>query len=47
MIGPLSTLSMGAFFLNETFNLWILMGTVLVLGGVFWVTKAPKVVEPL
>ena len=47
MIGPLSTLSMGAFFLNETFNRWILMGTVLVLGGVFWVTKAPKVVEPL
>ena len=47
MIGPLSTLSMGAFFLNETFNLWILMGTVLVLGGVFWVTKAPKVIEPL
>ena len=45
MIGPLSTLTMGAFFLNETFNLWILMGTVLVLGGVFWVTKAPKVVE--
>ena len=47
MIGPLSTLSMGVFFLNETFNLWILMGTVLVLVGVFWVTKAPKVVEPL
>jgi drug/metabolite transporter (DMT)-like permease len=45
MIGPLSTLTMGTFFLNETFNLWILMGTVLVLGGVFWVTKAPKVVE--
>ena len=45
MIGPLSTLTMGAFFLNETFNLWILMGTVLVLGGVFWVTKAPKVVK--
>ena len=44
MIGPLSTLTMGAFFLNETFNLWILMGTVLVLGGVFWVTKSPKVV---
>jgi len=47
MIGPLSTLTMGAFFLNETFNLWILMGTVLVLGGVFWVTKAPKVVESI
>ncbi len=47
MIGTLSTLTMGAFFLNETFNLWILMGTVLVLGGVFWVTKAPKVVESI
>jgi len=47
MIGPLSTLTMGAFFLNETFNLWILMGTVFVLGGVFWVTKAPKVVESI
>ena len=47
MIGPLSTLTMGAFFLNETFNVWILMGTVLVLGGVFWVTKAPKVVESI
>ena len=47
MIGPLSTLTMGAFFLNETFNLRILMGTVLVLGGVFWVTKAPKVVESI
>lgn len=47
MIGPLSTLTMGAFFLNETFNIWILMGTVLVLGGVFWVTKAPKVVESI
>ena len=47
MIGPLSTLTMGAFFLNETFNLWILMGTVLVLGGVFWVTKAPKLVESI
>ncbi len=45
MIGPMSTLTMGAFLLNETFNLWILMGTVLVLGGVFWVTKAPQVVE--
>jgi drug/metabolite transporter (DMT)-like permease len=45
MIGPMSTLTMGAFLLNEPFNFWILMGTALVLGGVFWVTKAPKVVE--
>ena len=47
MIGPMSTLSMGAFWLDETFNMWILMGTVLVLGGVFWVTKAPKVSESI
>ena len=45
MIGPMSTLTMGTFLLNEPFNAWILMGTALVLGGVFWVTKAPKVVE--
>jgi len=24
---------------------WTLMGTALVLGGVFWVTQTPKVVE--
>ncbi len=47
MIGPMSTLSMGAFWLDETFNMWILMGTALVLGGVFWVTKAPKVSESI
>jgi drug/metabolite transporter (DMT)-like permease len=42
MIGPMSTLTMGAFWLNETFNMWILSGTALVLGGVFWVTQAPR-----
>jgi drug/metabolite transporter (DMT)-like permease len=42
MIGPMSTLTMGAFWLNETFNMWILTGTALVLGGVFWVTQGPK-----
>ena len=45
MIGPMSTLTMGALLLNEPFNAWILMGTALVLGGVFWVTQAPKIVE--
>ena len=42
MIGPMSTLTMGAFWLNETFNMWILTGTALVLGGIFWVTQGPK-----
>jgi drug/metabolite transporter (DMT)-like permease len=45
MIGPMSTLAMGAVFLNEPFNAWTLMGTALVLGGVFWVTQTPKVVD--
>ncbi|MEY3409244.1 MAG: hypothetical protein RIS02_971, partial [Pseudomonadota bacterium] len=51
MIGPMSTLTMGALLLNEPFNawtlfnVWTLMGTALVLGGVFWVTQSPKVVE--
>ena len=45
MIGPMSTLTMGAVLLDEPFNIWILMGTALVLSGVFWVTQAPKIVE--
>jgi drug/metabolite transporter (DMT)-like permease len=45
MIGPMSTLTMGALLLNEPFNAWTLMGTALVLGGVFWVTQSPKVVD--
>jgi drug/metabolite transporter (DMT)-like permease len=45
MIGPMSTLTMGVFFLNEPFTIWILAGTALVLGGVFWVTPPPKVLE--
>jgi drug/metabolite transporter (DMT)-like permease len=42
MIGPMSTLTMGVFILGEPFNLWIVVGTVLVLAGVFWVTRVPK-----
>ncbi len=42
MIGPMSTLLMGVFILGEPFNMWIVGGTVLVLSGVFWVTRAPK-----
>ncbi|PUE53242.1 DMT family transporter [Limnohabitans parvus] len=43
MIGPMSTLLMGVVLLGEPFNIWIVGGTVLVLSGVFWVTRAPKV----
>jgi drug/metabolite transporter (DMT)-like permease len=39
MIGPMSTLLMGVLILGEPFNEWIIAGTVLVLSGVFWVTR--------
>lgn len=39
MIGPMSTLLMGVLILGEPFNGWIVAGTALVLGGVFWVTR--------
>ena len=39
MIGPMSTLLMGVLVLGEPFNGWIVVGTALVLGGVFWVTR--------
>ena len=39
MIGPMFTLLMGVWILDEPFNMWIIAGTVLVLSGVFWVTR--------
>jgi len=39
MIGPMSTILMGVFILGEPFNGWIIVGTVLVLSGVFLVTR--------
>jgi len=39
MIGPMSTIVMGVLILDEPFNRWIVAGTVLVLGGVFLVTR--------
>jgi drug/metabolite transporter (DMT)-like permease len=44
MIGPMSTILMGVFILGEPFNGWIIVGTVLVLSGVYLVTRfgAPK-----
>lgn len=42
MIGPMSTILMGVLILDEPFNRWIIAGTVLVLGGVFLVTRFGK-----
>ncbi|MCB4363943.1 DMT family transporter [Hydrogenophaga taeniospiralis] len=42
MIGPMSTIAMGVLILGEPFNGWIVVGTVLVLSGVFLVTRFGK-----
>jgi drug/metabolite transporter (DMT)-like permease len=39
MIGPLSTILMGVVILGEPFTPWILAGTVLVLSGIWLLTK--------
>jgi drug/metabolite transporter (DMT)-like permease len=39
MIGPISTIVMGVFILGEPLNAWIIAGTVLVLGGVYLVSR--------
>ena len=43
MIGPMSTVSLGVLLLDEPFNGWIITGTILVVSGVFWVTRAARV----
>ncbi|MFP8776985.1 DMT family transporter [Hydrogenophaga sp. RWCD_12] len=39
MIGPMSTIAMGVLILDEPFTGWIVAGTVLVVSGVFIVTR--------
>lgn len=39
MIGPMSTIAMGVWLLDEPFNAWIIAGTVLVVAGVLVVTR--------
>ncbi len=43
MIGPMSTITMGVLLLDEPFTAWIVAGTVLVVSGVFWVTRPTRV----
>jgi drug/metabolite transporter (DMT)-like permease len=40
MVGPMSTLVMSAWFLDEPLTPWVLGGTVLVMGGVFVCTRS-------
>jgi drug/metabolite transporter (DMT)-like permease len=39
MVGPMSTITLGVLVLDEPINLWIGVGTLLVLSGVFIVSK--------
>ena len=39
MIGPMSTIALGVLLLNEPLNVWIGAGTLLVVSGVFIVSK--------
>jgi drug/metabolite transporter (DMT)-like permease len=39
MVGPMSTIVLGALILDEPFTVWVLLGTLLVLGGVWLLTR--------
>jgi drug/metabolite transporter (DMT)-like permease len=39
MIGPMSTIALGVWLLGEPMNMWIGVGTLLVVSGVFIVSK--------
>jgi drug/metabolite transporter (DMT)-like permease len=40
MVGPMSTIALGVLVLGEPLNAWIVVGTALVLGGVYWVSRS-------
>jgi drug/metabolite transporter (DMT)-like permease len=40
MVGPMSTIALGVWILGEPLNAWIGVGTVLVLWGVFMVSRS-------
>ncbi len=42
MVGPMSTILMGVLILGEPFTAWIAAGTVLVIAGIFVVTRSGR-----
>jgi drug/metabolite transporter (DMT)-like permease len=46
MIGPMATIFMGVLLLDEPLNTWVIAGTVLVVAGVFFVTRMPRPATP-
>lgn len=45
MIGPLSTILLSVWLLDEPFTIWIAVGTVLVVSGVWWLARAPRAIR--
>lgn len=45
MVGPMSTIAMGVVLLGEPLTGWVIAGTVLVLGGVYAVSRTPAPVK--
>ena len=39
MVGPMSTVLLGVWLLDERFTLWLVVGTLLVLTGVWLLTR--------
>ena len=39
MVGPMSTILMGVVILGEPFTVWVVIGTVLVMAGIFVFTR--------
>ena len=46
MIGPISTILMGVLILGEPLNTWIIAGTVLVMAGVYMVSRSRPIDAP-
>jgi drug/metabolite transporter (DMT)-like permease len=42
MLGPLSTVLLGVWLLDEAFNTWVAAGTVLVLAGIALLARAQQ-----
>jgi drug/metabolite transporter (DMT)-like permease len=42
LIGPLSTIMLSVVLLDEPFTLWMAVGTVLVLAGIWLITKSKQ-----
>ena len=45
MVGPLSTLLMGALLLDEPFTLWVVAGTALVIAGIYVFSRSSRSVK--